>query len=226
VIQEGVASVVSTTRKASPAGANTVQRIGLREQNKIAKYNRILEAGRALFNERGYEGTTTQAVANAAGIGVGTLFSYVRTKEDLLIVVFMDDLQSAVHTSFRKVRAEDPLVDRILTLYDGLLQYHIRNFGLSRYLMREVVNVTSDFTKKKVKNLMQTIHNFVTSLIMAEQKYRGYAADIDRLMLSQNCFAIYYDVLQTTINEGGSLDDVDIILRNRMKLQIEPYYSR
>lgn len=213
-----------TSKKMAPADASTTPRIGLRERNKIAKYSRILEAGRALFNERGYEATTTQAVAEAAGIGVGTLFSYVSTKEDLLIIVFMDDLRNAVHTAFRRVRADDPLADRILTVYDGLLQYHIKNFGLSRYLMREVVNVSSTSAKEKVADLMRTINKYVTSLIESEQDGRGYATTFDNNMLSSNCFAIYYDVLQNAVSEGGSLAEVGDILRDRIKLQIEPYY--
>lgn len=225
-ILEDMNPVTRKSKKAVPAQAETMPRTGLREQNKMAKYNRILEAGRALFNERGYEATTTQAVAKAAGIGVGTLFSYVNTKEDLLIIVFMDDLQNAVHAAFRKVRAEDRLVDRVLTLYGGLLQYHITNFGLSRYLMREVVNVSSSSARAKGSGLMEEINKYVTSFIEAEQNDRGYSANFDTKMLSANCFAIYYDVLQSAENEGGSLAGVSETLRDRMKLQIEPYYIR
>lgn len=199
--------------------------IGLRERNKIAKYRRILEAGRALFNEHGYEATTTQAVAMAAGIGVGTLFSYVSTKEDLLIIVFMDDLQEAVQAARHNVRPEDPLLDRILTLYDGLLQYHIGNFALSRCLMREVVNVASPTTREKVSDLMKAIHESVIGFIAAEQDGRGYARSVDKALLSANCFAIYYDVLQNIVDEGVQLADVGNVLRARMRLQIEPFYD-
>lgn len=200
--------------------------IGLRERNKIAKYQRILAAGRALFNENGYEATTTQAVAKAAGIGVGTLFSYVSTKEDLLIVVFMDDLQESVQEACRKVRPADPLLDRILTLYGGLLQYHIGNFGLSRCLMREVVNVTTPTTREKVDDLMRAIHESVIALIEDEQHDRGYAMSIDKGLLSANCFAIYYDVLQSAVDEGLELADIANVLRARLRLQIEPFYDR
>lgn len=200
--------------------------MGLRERNKIAKYRRILAAGKALFNQHGYEATTTQAVAKAAGIGAGTLFSYVTTKEDLLIIVFMDDLLEAVQTAWKDVRADEPLLDRILTLYGGLLSYHIRNFGLSRFLMREVVNVTSPSTKEKVAELMRVIHQSVTSLIEAEQQYRGYATAIDKALLSANCFAVYYDVLQNAVDKDVQLADVTTMLRARIKLQIDPYYSR
>jgi len=212
------------SRKTATILVDAPPRISLLERNKIAKYSRILEAGRALFNEHGFEATTTQAVANAAGIGVGTLFSYVSTKEDLLIIVFMDDLQSAVDNAFRKVRPEDRLVDRILTLYDGLLEYHISHFGLSRYLMREVVNVSNLLTKEKVAGLMGTIHTYVSSFFEAEQNDKGYSTDLNIALMSANCFAIYYDVLQGAGLEGASLASVREVLRARLRLQVEPHY--
>lgn len=223
---EGASLMASPSDDVVMLGAAAKPEIGLRERNKIAKYNRILEAGRMLFSERGFEATTTQAVAQAAGIGVGTLFSYVSTKEDLLIIVFMDDLQTAVKTAFGKVRDDDPLLESILTLYDGLLQYHINNFNLSRYLMREVVNVSNPSAVKIVSNLMSNIKIHTITLIEREQNLRGYSKIVPNDILAKNCFAIYYDVLQGTKDEGGSLLDVANVLRDRMKIQIEPYYVR
>lgn len=198
--------------------------MGLRERNKLSKFNRILAAGKALFNERGYEGTTTQAVAKAAGIGVGTLFSYVSSKEDLLIIVFMDDLQNVVQNALNKIPQDAILLERILTFYSGLLQYHINNFDLSKILMREVVNVKNKSARANVIKLMSAINNCVVSLVKYEQDNNSYCTSINQNLLADNCFAIYYDVLQRTVNEGESLAGVGDRLRDRLKLQLEPYY--
>ena len=45
---------------------------GRRAQNKRDKRNRIVGAARALFHAQGYRQTTTQQVAKAAGIAVGS----------------------------------------------------------------------------------------------------------------------------------------------------------
>lgn len=44
---------------------------------------RIVKAAEELFLGKGYEGTTTRDIAAAAGIAVGTLFNYYKTKEAL-----------------------------------------------------------------------------------------------------------------------------------------------
>lgn len=45
----------------------------------------ILSAARALFAEKGYDGTSTAEIAERAGVAHGTLFHHFRTKENLLL---------------------------------------------------------------------------------------------------------------------------------------------
>lgn len=54
-----------------------------REQNRIAREKRILEAALTVFSEAGYSGTTMEAVAAGAGISKPTLYQYFPSKEAL-----------------------------------------------------------------------------------------------------------------------------------------------
>ncbi|ROS30624.1 TetR/AcrR family transcriptional regulator [Cellulomonas sp. PhB150] len=58
-----------------------------RERNKQAKLDRITAAASTLFAEHGVDDVTTQQIAEAADIGAGTLFLYVRSKGELLLLV-------------------------------------------------------------------------------------------------------------------------------------------
>ncbi len=59
-----------------------------------ARRRQILEAAAELFAERGYDGVTTTAIHQAAGIGSGTLFHYFPTKRSIFHDLFADDLDS------------------------------------------------------------------------------------------------------------------------------------
>jgi AcrR family transcriptional regulator len=54
------------------------------------KRRRILDAALRVFAARGYEGTSVPDVADAAGVGTGTLYHYFRDKEALVNEVFRD----------------------------------------------------------------------------------------------------------------------------------------
>ena len=47
----------------------------------------IVQAGVRLFKEKGFHRTTTREIANAAGFSIGTLYEYIRAKEDVLYLV-------------------------------------------------------------------------------------------------------------------------------------------
>lgn len=64
--------------------------IGLRERKREETFARIAEASLKLFVERGYEQTTLDDIAAAAGISRRTFFYYFKAKDDILIGVQCD----------------------------------------------------------------------------------------------------------------------------------------
>lgn len=67
-----------------------------RERNMVAKRARILEAATKLFAEHDFAKVTTQAISNAADVAAGTLFRYATTKDDLLLMVYNGEFDSAL----------------------------------------------------------------------------------------------------------------------------------
>src|ERR1700761_9140305 len=57
----------------------------LRERKRQVTLDRIAETGLKLFIEHGYEATTLDAIAAAAGISRRTFFHYLKSKEDVLL---------------------------------------------------------------------------------------------------------------------------------------------
>lgn len=66
-----------------------------REVQASVKDERLVEKRRdqmikgavALFKQKGFHRTTTREIAKAAGFSIGTLYEYIRTKEDVLYLV-------------------------------------------------------------------------------------------------------------------------------------------
>ncbi|MGH9509653.1 MAG: TetR/AcrR family transcriptional regulator [Terriglobales bacterium] len=67
-----------TMRTSSPA----------RARSKPSSHERILKAGKTLFAQRGYENTSTGAIARAAGTSESQLIKHFTSKEGLLEAVF------------------------------------------------------------------------------------------------------------------------------------------
>ncbi len=78
----------------------------------------MLEAARDLFNEIGYEETTIRAVAERAGVSVGSVFTTFASKADVLSQV-MDDRVDALYGELERVarHMRGSTVDRLCSLF-------------------------------------------------------------------------------------------------------------
>jgi AcrR family transcriptional regulator len=78
---------------------------GLRERKRHETFERIMEKGLKLFVKNGYEATTLDAIAQAAGISRRTFFYYFKSKEDILLAARHSGFQEALRPALLD---EDP----------------------------------------------------------------------------------------------------------------------
>lgn len=97
--------------------------------------NQMIKGAVTLFKEKGYHRTTTREIAKASGFSIGTLYEYIRTKEDVLYLVCdsiydevkerlekelgsaegtIESLQLGIANYFRTV---DEMQDEVLVMY-------------------------------------------------------------------------------------------------------------
>lgn len=65
---------------------------GLRERNKRERRRRLEDVAIELFERDGFDKTTIEQIAGAAGLAPRTFFSYFETKDDLVLADYTDRL--------------------------------------------------------------------------------------------------------------------------------------
>ena len=91
---------------------------GVRETQKQGTRRKVLEAARDLFNEIGYDETTIRAIAERAGVSVGSVFTTFASKADVLSQV-MDDRVEALFSELDRVarHLRGSVIDRISSVF-------------------------------------------------------------------------------------------------------------
>ena len=93
-----------------------------RQRKKTATRDRIRASALRLFREQGYDATTVEQIAAAAGVSHMTFFRYFPTKED---VVLSDSYDPVIAALIAQTPATWPLIQRIRTvLVQGLRQVY------------------------------------------------------------------------------------------------------
>ena len=78
-----------------------------------------------------------QQIAEAADIGTGTLFLYAKSKEDLLVMVFKDEMLETARAIYGDLPVSASATDQMMAVFNRMADYHARDADLSRLLLKE-----------------------------------------------------------------------------------------
>lgn len=135
------------------------------ERLVIKRRNQMIKGAVTLFKEKGFHRTTTREIAKAAGFSIGTLYEYIRSKEDVLYLV-CDSIYDEVHNRLQKdidtkrgtleslrlgignyFRVVDDLQDEVLVMYQeakslskDALPYVLRKEAEMALIIEDIIN--------------------------------------------------------------------------------------
>jgi len=118
---------------------------------------RILEAAEKVLVERGTT-VSTEEIARAAGVGIGTLFRHFPTKEELIQGVFVARLHRLADDAFRLAESSDPGKALTSFLRQAVAQGEVKN-ALAAMLTSAGVDLreTAGEAQQEVKRALGTL---------------------------------------------------------------------
>src|SRR6056297_1930332 len=90
-----------------------------RSRRLVAK---VLDEATRLFSELGYHATTTNHIAEAAGVSVGSLYQYFPNKDALLVVLaerHIAEAAPAFRERLRELESEQPPIEQVARSLSG-----------------------------------------------------------------------------------------------------------
>lgn len=101
-------------------------RLNRRQAAKVRTRQKVLDAARTLFAERGYEPATIRDIAKGAGMSTGAVFANFQDKAELFEAVLSEDLAKLAETLKAAAVAETSVRGRVLAAltagYHGSLE--------------------------------------------------------------------------------------------------------
>jgi AcrR family transcriptional regulator len=186
---------------------------GLRDEKKRNKEARIRAAALELIRRHGFAATTTAAVAKRAGIAAGTLFRYVKTKEDLLDLLFAGEIAAVVDEAFATLPKRGDIVKRLVHLFGRLYDYYQADLGLARVLVAEAL-----LPREGARSVPLTFDflNRVSALIAVEQEEGRLIGRDNPLALAMDCFTLYVGGVLMIVNQVDRASDARLRLERAL----------
>jgi AcrR family transcriptional regulator len=183
---------------------------------KKAVEQAILDSAFELFSENGYHATTLQDIAARAGIGVGTVYSYVPSKIHLLYAVVEPWQKDAMERLGKRVAKIKSPRERLRAILLGVWRdIPMENIGLANSLMEALAS--ADPAQGKPSPLLAWVEAKLMSILNTTLPTAG-ARRIDYDVLP-NLFIMAYDgfVINRRLNDVRDIERLcnamcDIIL--------------
>jgi AcrR family transcriptional regulator len=169
----------------------------------------------ALWKEQGFEATTTRAVAERAGIAAGTLFLYVRTKDELADFVFRGEIERVVDERVATLPKRGDVVTRMMHLFVGLLELYARDLEVARILVRHALVI------RPGDDPSQLTFAFVHRLsgLIAEAHAAGQIVSPgEHEALALHAFMLYVGGVLSVVNEVMTVDAAAAMVRRALEL--------
>lgn len=175
---------VNTSTRPAAGSKRGSQRRPVGRQDSQERWQQILEVSTSLFRKKGFIGTSMQDVSDAVGLLKGSLYYYIRSKEDLLFEILKD-----LHDDGEKIvkavefGSDDPLQQLRLYL-KRCAMFSGAHADRLFIFQRDFENVPEERRKEIISN-REMYAQTVRRLIEEAQAKKLVSADLDVSLASK-----------------------------------------
>jgi len=181
-----------------------------RQREKEQRYDTILRSAEALFAEKGYHQTSMEDIGDLAEVSAGTVYSYFKNKEDLLITLLKEGgfyFRKMIGEAFRKA---DASIDGLRNA--GTFFFHvfcIQHPEKVTIIFREAVGM-SDKVESVRKELFNLMTNDIKEALLRISKGLNttYHSDLSAELLAVCIAGIYERIATHYLIWGDRADDL------------------
>lgn len=146
------------------------------------RQNAIIQAAIKVIKEKGYHNATVRDIGREAGLTQGTLYNYIRSKEDILYLVCKQAVTAYIDAINEAVEGVDDPMERILRIIHGTLDAmweHQENILL---VYQETHSLDRRY-RKEIRDLGHVLTQTYLDLLTGHRKKHGLP-DMDMTLLA------------------------------------------
>jgi AcrR family transcriptional regulator len=170
--------------------------LGLREQHKLEKRQRIRAAVRELFSKHGYETATLRQIAKRAHVALGTLFNYAQDKRDLVFLIFNEELEAVTDEALKATRTRKRLLEKLIGLCRPHYKFFAKNPALSRILLKDMTFYSEGKQAAEFHRIRRRLLLGIEEVVRAAQRDRQIRSEEDATLIARHIFLIFAGALR------------------------------
>lgn len=126
--------------------------------------HQMIQGAMTLFKEKGFHRTTTREIAKESGFSIGTLYEYIRTKEDVLYLVCDSIYENFLEWLEKKVDLTQPSIENLIKVVQSyfLLMDEMQEEVLILYQeIKSLSKETQEAILKKERHMVSMLERVI-----------------------------------------------------------------
>jgi AcrR family transcriptional regulator len=140
------------------------------------RWQELLDIAATIFAQKGYKSTTLQDIADEFGVLKGSLYHYIRSKDDLLFEVIRTVFGEGLENLRGLAAADLDPVDRLRAVVAGHVRYLIDNLVKTTVLLHEFDQLSP---QRRAEMPIREYQSIIADLISEAKKDPRVKPDVD-----------------------------------------------
>jgi|SRR5215217_1339191 len=193
------------------------QKMTRRAMAKQQTREKVLQAARDLFIERGYEGATIRDIARAAGMSTGAVFASFADKTELFDAILNDDFAGLLDPMQDAFSASTTAKEALVGMFGAAYRAHSAQLPLIQAALAASWTRTPEAERLRRESL-RPIRSLVIQTLERGVERGELAAKFDQRLISDMLWDLYLAGYRPAAFEGLSVENQTDRLAERIEV--------
>ena len=207
------------------AEAEAQPRLNRRQAAKVRTRQKVLDAARTLFAERGYDAATIRDIAKGAGMSTGAVFANFQDKAELFEAVFSEEMEGLLADIRTAAAAEGRVLDR---LSNGLTAGYHRS--LDHLPLMQAMVARSWFQPEdadlRSRAFVRPLVEAVAELLQAGVREGELRQDVDLPLLARLIWDVFISNFRFAAYDNWGIEELTPHIRKQLELILSSQLAR
>ncbi|WP_046653102.1 TetR/AcrR family transcriptional regulator [Brevundimonas diminuta] len=206
------------------AEAEVQPRLNRRQAAKVRTRQKVLDAARTLFAERGYDAATIRDIAKGAGMSTGAVFANFQDKAELFEAVFSEEMEGLL-LDIRTAAAEGRVLD---CLSNGLTAGYHRSLGHLPLMQAMVARswFQPEDADLRSRAFVRPLVEAVAEILQAGVREGELRQDVDLPMLARLIWDVFINNFRFAAYDNWGIEELTPHIRKQLELILSSQLAR
>jgi AcrR family transcriptional regulator len=165
------------------------------------KKESIFNAALKLFVENGFHGTATAKIAQEAGVGTGTLFTYFKTKDDLIVSLYIAVKEEMMAYLIENTSNKSEIKDIMKSQFLASLFWSLDNMLKFRFIQLFLASPFIGELEQEVIEQQSQVHLMLIQRGIGEGVIKNLPVDFIYSLISSQAFGLHQYITSKKITK-------------------------